>query len=131
MKLHLKNKNELTFPDLTEHGLDVSTLKTILQDNHEINTLILKESTLSDVELQTIGEVLKENETISHLHMNKLGVIGLDIVTNLLIENKTLTHLFLGNTGIIDYDCNKIASALKANTSLTTLELDSNEIGDQ
>ncbi|CAF1108559.1 unnamed protein product [Adineta steineri] len=97
------------------------------------DTLKLRSSRISDVQLQHIANALQYNKTIAKLDLsrNKIGDTEVKYIANALRHNRTLRSLDLIEAGISDEGAHSLAIALKHNTTLTKLGLRCNNIQDQ
>ena len=105
---------------------DIVAIGEVLKTNNTLKMLNLDRNLLSDV--QNIGEALKTNSTLTWLDLNVNYITDVQSIGEGLKRNSTLTYLELGSNNITDVS--SIGEALKTNNTLKTLYLYNNNITD-
>ena len=105
---------------------DLQSIGEALKANNTLTTLDLDNNNITDV--QSIGELLKTNNTLTMLNLNNNNIFDVQSIGEGLKSNKTLEILDLGNNYITDVQ--SIGEALKTNNTLWSLTLSYNKITD-
>ena len=125
-----------------------------LHKNRILTELLLRDTSLSSSDMQSLGQMLASNSTLSvmdisdndigagdiadwrNISLNKLimrncqlGISGADKIGKMLYYNKSITSIDLGNNSIGDEGVEKLVEHLKSNTAIKHLGLWDNNIG--
>lgn len=94
--------------------------------------LFFQHKSLKDTDIENLAEVLKTNETVTHLSIKgtKIGTDSLNTLSRMLTENKTIRHLDLCDVGMTSKEFWMLNHYLHDNKSLLTLNLMNNPLGE-
>ncbi len=99
-----------------------------LKFNTTIKTLILHGNKLKKTAFIVLSELLSVNKTLTSLCLGSIKIgSSAKYIANIIKNNNTLTELNLGKMNLKSRDFKIIVSALKYNTSISTLYLFSNK----
>ncbi|CAF0836502.1 unnamed protein product [Adineta ricciae] len=144
----LQNNNTLQFLDLRNNSIGDLGMQILLPQIIRSNLKILKleSNGITSEGAQYLAELVRCNRTLTELYLsqNRLGDVGVELLTNALNEDKrahadhdnkdvapkpsTLQHLYLGDNDITDIGIGYLANMLKSNRTLTWLWLSNNQI---
>jgi Leucine Rich repeat len=97
-----------------------------------LSKLFLRSTNVSDVGLTALSQALKHNTTVKevhlHLAMNKIGIAGWTSFSQALARNTSVETLTIFES-LSDDGAVPLFAALKRNTTLTKLDLESNNVG--
>jgi hypothetical protein len=105
---------------------DYQWLAELLKVNQHLTTLSLQHHKLTTAHCRQLGESLKINQSLTYLELYfaDINTEGCKWLSESLKENKTLTSLSL-QYNAIDFNC--VSDMLKANQTLTLLNVDERE----
>ena len=128
----------ITKLDLQATGLTDSCMQRLcegLVSNHSVTKLCLDfNNTLGDKGMKYLSEMLKHNDSIEELHLfgNNVSAKGACYLgRRALPHNTTLKKLILSFNNIRDKGAAYLAEGLTRNTTLATLWLPSNQVGNE
>ncbi|CAK9048949.1 unnamed protein product [Durusdinium trenchii] len=107
-------------------GVHEAIAKGLPQINFScMSELDLEDCRIGNLGAQALGEVLKKNDTITHLNVqsNDLGPLGIEVLAEALRHNSTLRVLSLRQNHIGDVGVQALAEALSQNRTLTEIYL--------
>mmetsp|Transcript_24831 Transcript_24831/g.71767 ORF Transcript_24831/g.71767 Transcript_24831/m.71767 type:complete len:743 (+) Transcript_24831:127-2355(+) len=107
-------------------------LADMLAHNQSLVELSVGKNQISSTGAADIASALRENNTLTALWMysNEIGDDGAAALGDVLSQNQGLTELYLGNNAITEDGARSLAyPLLNGNTTLRSLELNRNQIG--
>ncbi len=113
-------------------NIGITALAKALEINITLKEIYLGGSSWGDVGAKALADMLRINKTLTFLDIENtlIGIEGIRAVTNALNINKTLTGLRLdGYSRVDDLGAQALADTLKVNTTLTSLHIPWNNIG--
>lgn len=122
------SKNNLVY-DGNGHYQGVKPLTDILQSNHTLQSLNLKQSALDDECAKELAIVLQAGCTLQDLDLEftPLGDSGIECIASALKTNSNLRRLNIGHTYFGKDGAKHLSDALKENKGLQELHLHDND----
>ena len=125
----LKYNKSLSSLDFTDNCIAWSQLSDALKFNaSSLTSLKLSKNAMSAFDAEDFFEALTVNETLKELELEKMKQ-PVNFPAEVLTSNTALTHLNLSSSHLTDLG--SIFEALKVNSTMTRLELNSVEIGEE
>lgn len=120
---------------ISDAGIGDKSLKSIamaLENNTTIEKVVLSCNQFSSEGFDGLTETLIRNQTLKSLNLTACG-LGFELKSNgqyvkALSKNTSLQHLYLGNNGIYDAGASGLATVIKENEHLKTIDLWGNRI---
>jgi hypothetical protein len=123
---------KLDVRNLTDDDMNIVVKEAIINKNCKILGLTSNKITPAGVSI--IAKALSENTTLHELvlsYNDQVGDMGVYFLTEILsLNNSSLQKLILTSTGITDKGVGYLAEMLKKNSTLHSLNLNVNKIGD-
>ena len=107
----------------------ISTLSQVLKTNTTVTQLNLKGNLIDPSGAKLLGEALKVNTSLTDLNLSAsktktpIRALGVKAITDALLTNTTLKTLELRNNAIGDSGASYIGNLIKVNKVLTSLDL--------
>lgn len=136
----MRHSTRISWLEFVGHESDNSAILTNMKVTHELGELIKFTTTLTSISFSgkayanndwavAVANALKTNQSITSVHMTQgqVGDIGAQAFGEMLAVNKHLEHMGLIYNHITEIGLVLLAEGLKYNTSLTYLNVGSNQ----
>ena len=110
-------------------GIACDIITTVLQTNTTIRTLDISYCGISHEGVESLVRALASLQKL-YISSNKIGDNGIAHIATALKTNTTMRTLDIRNCGLSDEGAESLARALAVNRSLQKLDISNNEIGD-
>lgn len=122
----------LSLIDLQLYEIDAKIISDYLRENQSLNELTLDSVRQSIYSFDLIiKEGVQKNNSIRTLTLTNIRDIDGSTITSLTRHNRVLENLSLTNDNISSHLATLLADALRTNSTLVTLDLSGNSIGDK
>jgi len=131
----IKANNNLTYLDIADNGpwYEPEILISAIKANTKLSEINL--DWIPDVVQEKFSELVRDSSTLTTIHLcgNEYtsGPLGMRILSEALKANSSLTSLNLYGNKIGNLGLGKLSEAIRVNRKLLSLNLEANEIGNE